>query len=267
MDIVQLLSNQNNDLILETHYNTAQKSSTIQCLPTNKAFPFDFVTSDTELTQGEKKIQRQPLNLNNRLWPVDMFNPSNFIIRSGDINNDGFFDLIVDGPGQAVLLTNYQCANSSCGTYNAKFMDMWSINNIRMFRQRSIDGMNSYNSQICDMSFFDIEEDGRLDLMTNLCNPQNSLETTPGNLMFVLNSLSIDAFFIKISVLDNPLNQSVNPSTLSPYLNTFGAHSSFFTTALNGAKLPTSVSQLSHPGVSLQLPYMHTGLGRTNNYV
>lgn len=31
---------------------------------------------------------------------------SNFYIRSGDINNDGYMDLIIDGPNKAELLIN-----------------------------------------------------------------------------------------------------------------------------------------------------------------
>ena len=50
-------------------------------------------------------------------------------------------------------------------------------------------------------------------------------------------------------------------------LNTYGAHADFFVTALNGATIPACGNQLSNPGRSLQLPYIHTGLGRTNNYV
>ena len=44
-------------------------------------------------------------------------------------------------------------------------------------------------------------------------------------------------------------------------------HVDFYVTALNGERVPSSGNQLSHPGKSLQLPYIHRGLGRTNNYV
>jgi hypothetical protein len=50
-------------------------------------------------------------------------------------------------------------------------------------------------------------------------------------------------------------------------LNVYGGHVDFYVTALNGERVPSSGNQLSHPGKSLQLPYIHRGLGRTNNYV
>jgi hypothetical protein len=50
-------------------------------------------------------------------------------------------------------------------------------------------------------------------------------------------------------------------------LNIPGVHVDFFVTALNGEKIPNCGNQLSHPGISLELPYIHTGLGRTNNYI
>lgn len=54
-------------------------------------------------------------------------------------------------------------------------MEKWSLGKIRIFSRRAIDGMTNYDSKICEMSFLDIHEDGRLDLLSNLC-PASSLD-------------------------------------------------------------------------------------------
>lgn len=96
-----------------------------------------------------------------------------FYLRPGDINNDGYLDFVIDGPNKAELVINMQCLNQFCGTYNTKFMEQWPLGKIRTFEPRKIDGMANYNGKICKMSFFDLHEDGRLDLMTNLCPIDN----------------------------------------------------------------------------------------------
>lgn len=53
------------------------------------------------------------------------------------------------------------------------------------------------------MSFFDMQEDGRLDLMSNLCSSIVLQPETKGSILAIYNSLPIDAFFIKITVLEN----------------------------------------------------------------
>lgn len=53
------------------------------------------------------------------------------------------------------------------------------------------------------MSFFDIHEDGRLDIFSNLCPLTSFDEQKPGKILAIYNSLPIDAFFIKITVLEN----------------------------------------------------------------
>ena len=79
--------------------------------------------------------------------------------------------------------------------------------------------------------------------------------------------MALDAFFMKITVLSNPSNQKIKENTMDLKLNTYGAHVDLFVTALSGERMPACGNQLSNPGSSLQLPYIHLGLGRTNNYV
>lgn len=85
--------------------------------------------------------------------------------------------------------------------------------------------------------------------------------------MAVYNALPIDAFFIKINVLENLMNDKVVSLTMDKKLNVYGAHADYYVTALTGERISACGNQLSHPGRSLELPYIHSGLGRTNNYV
>lgn len=52
-------------------------------------------------------------------------------------------------------------------------MEKWPLGTIRVFLARKIDGMANYNGKICKMSFFDIHEDGRMDIFTNICPIDN----------------------------------------------------------------------------------------------
>lgn len=53
--------------------------------------------------------------------------------------------------------------------YNPKFMETYILGNIRIFNKRQIDGLKAFNTKICKMSFIDLYEDGRLDLMSSMC--------------------------------------------------------------------------------------------------
>lgn len=77
----------------------------------------------------------------------------------------------------------------------------------------------------------------------------------------------MDAFFIKINILENLSNDTIKMENIYRKFNIYGAHADYFVTALTGERIPACGNQLSHPGRSLELPYIHSGLGRTNNYV
>lgn len=63
------------------------------------------------------------------------------------------------------------------------------------------------------------------------------------------------------------MNDKVVSLTMDKKLNVYGAHADYYVTALTGERISACGNQLSHPGRSLELPYIHSGLGRTNNYV
>lgn len=125
------------------------------------------------------------------------------------------------------------------------------MGNIRIFEKRTIDGLGNFNGKICKISFFDIHEDGRLDLFSNLCPTDSFAAEKSGKILAIYNALPIDAFFIKITVLENQLNEIVKTATLDKNLNIYGAHVDFYVTALTGERVPSCGNQLSHPGRSL----------------
>lgn len=67
----------------------------------------------------------------------------------------------------------------------------------------------------------------------------------------VYNALSMDAFFLKINILENLGNQVVVSESIDKKLNVYGAHCDFYVTALTGQRVPACGNQLSHPGRSL----------------
>ena len=71
---------------------------------------------------------------------------------------------------------------------------------------------------------------------------------------------------MKIIILDT-IDHKINEKTINYRLNRNGGHIDIYVTSLSGERIPSSGDQLSHPGVSLELPFIHLGLGRTNNYV
>ncbi len=74
--------------------------------------------------------------------------------------------------------------------------------------------------------------------------------------------MDYDAFFLKITIyaaLDH-----VNIFAHTEYI---GGVASFYVTLLSGVLQPKTGNQLAQTGSALQLPYIHSGLGRTNNYL
>ena len=72
---------------------------------------------------------------------------------------------------------------------------------------------------------------------------------------------------MKVIVLNNMGDAKISENMIDYQLNSNGGHVDMYVTSLSGERMPLSGDQLSNPGVSLQLPYIHLGLGRTNNYV
>lgn len=119
------------------------------------------------------------------------------------------------------------------------------------------------------MSFFDLYEDGVLDIIMNQCSRNGVLDIYQqvGTIRPIVNALLLDAFFMKVFVLNNMPDEIIADRTIDFRFNTNGAHVDMFVTSLSGDLIPTTGDLLSNPGRSLELPFLHFGLGRTNNYV
>lgn len=82
------------------------------------------------------------------------------------------------------------------------------------------------------MSFFDLYEDGHLDMMGVTCDQTGVART--GKITPIVNALQLDAFFMKITVLANPSNAKIKETTIDRKINVFGAHVDLFVTSLGG---------------------------------
>lgn len=116
-------------------------------------------------------------------------------------------------------------------------------------------------SNVTTIAFFDLYEDGIPDLIMNQFVTKNVV----GNVTYIsviLNNKEEDAFFTKIHCL-NGANVTTKTAASLP-----GACYEWVVTGLGGNYIPatgTQGMQVSHR--SLPLPYMMSGLGRTNNYI
>lgn len=122
---------------------------------------------------------------------------------------------------------------SDCGSYNPKFLATTAgVSNLRKFTYRALSGVESTAISFCSMSFFDLYEDGHLDMMGVTCDQTGVART--GKITPIINALQLDAFFMKITVLANPSNAKIKETTIDRKINVFGAHVDLFVTSLGG---------------------------------
>lgn len=126
------------------------------------------------------------------------------------------------------------------------------------------------------VSFFDIDEDGSLDLLLQrLPDPSSgSRDRSLRRVTFVQNNFFYDAFFLKAMTSNGACSSYCDPSQAGearyrPWgVNYGGASYKFTVLDTNGVRRAQQVGQLAQTAYqSLQPPYAYFGLGRTNNYV
>ena len=113
--------------------------------------------------------------------------------------------------------------------------------NSRTFKSKKIPVAN-----VTRLSFLDLGNDGRLDWIAETLNEPY--------LQPVYNNIDYDAFFLNAWL-----------TTESDLL--VGGGVAMYVTLLSGELAPQNANQFSQAGSTLQLPYIHLGLGRTNNYL
>ncbi|KAJ3225475.1 hypothetical protein HK099_006748 [Clydaea vesicula] len=203
------------------------------------------------------------------------FDKNTIPLRIGDFNLDGFPDLIIitklnSNPKKQKLnlLTSIPCNSDIC---NEK--------EIRNFRRKfelltvGADKLNNYFGEFQEAlfqgAFFDLDEDGSLDLIIFYKNLKNN----SFGLKFFINNFFNDAFFLKSLVLNGvcpswcPDGERV-PNTKPYGVNYVGSTLKFQVAGTSGETRARIISQLPQTSYhSLQTPYNLFGLGRTNNYI
>ncbi|KAI7897751.1 uncharacterized protein BX663DRAFT_481196 [Cokeromyces recurvatus] len=174
-------------------------------------------------------------------------------IHIGDYNLDGYPDVLVTTTERVILLKSVLCTLELC-TSNAKASSRRSFEVVTT-------GAEILNqlSNPSQATFFDIDEDGTLDILVL----QNIQGKDAGRLPnFIVNNYFNDAFFLKGLV-------SNGAEDLTAYGVSYpGASLKFTVLDTSGVKRSHQVSQLSQSAyMSLLTPYCLFGLGRTNNYV
>ncbi len=166
------------------------------------------------------------------------------IIRVGDINTDSYPDLIT-------VKRNFKSGTTSTIVYLNIRQNEDEDSKIRTFSPNATLTLPISNSVLA--SFFDLDENGQLDLI--VITQENSVYSVIG----FYNNYIYDAFFLKSVTL---LHKEVF------YTNEIGANYRYISTNLDGSRRMDVSFQSVQTGSSyLNLPYAFIGIGRSNNYI
>uniref|UniRef100_A0AAV2LNV1 T-cell immunomodulatory protein TIP C2 domain-containing protein n=1 Tax=Knipowitschia caucasica TaxID=637954 RepID=A0AAV2LNV1_KNICA len=191
----------------------------------------------------------------NTMWTFVTDQPGP-MLHLGDYNLDGFPDALVvlrnnSGSGQlAFLLENVPCIDANCRVG-------------RMFRIRSDQSDLEAIQNAVMATFFDIYEDGILDMLV-----LSKGDGKDPNIHALKNNFEADAYFVKVMVLSGLCSNNC-PDGVKPFgVNQPGPYVMYTTVDSNGKQKNASAGQLSQSAYSaLQLPYTVLGLGRSANFL
>jgi len=203
------------------------------------------------------KVINPPIEFDNLYGKANIPIP----IRIGDINMDGYPDLILSVTESSKPIEIYQSV--PCTTKfgcNEKATEA----NRRTILYSDHSKVLNRRQNIRSAAFMDIEENGTVDIL--LFGEQDKDK----RIYTVVNNLHNDAFFMKTITLNGacPSICSKNEK-YSPFgVNYIGSTYKFTVIDLVGQKRANQVAQLSQSNYnSLQTPYCLFGLGRTNSYM
>ncbi|KAG2226834.1 hypothetical protein INT45_005799 [Circinella minor] len=259
---IHIVYNQQMDLCSKQDNNANCRKAQNLCIA-DPDFKFDMNSPDSNgyvifdlkgyIDSGES-IQTQDPDFKG-VWPI--------AVHPGDYNLDGYPDLLVTTNNKVLLLDSTLCSNQLC-TSGATMASRRTFSVVRQGAEALSKIPNPRQAV-----FFDIDEDGSLDmLILSKTSRQSDANRTPN---FIINNFFNDAFFLK-GLVSNGVCGSNCPAEsgyAKPYgVNYPGATFKYTVLDTSGTKRVHQVSQLSQSSyLSLQTPYCLIGLGRTNNYV
>ncbi|ORX51249.1 hypothetical protein DM01DRAFT_176162 [Hesseltinella vesiculosa] len=180
-------------------------------------------------------------------------------VHPGDYNLDGYPDLLITTNKRVLLLQSDLCTAATCPTD--------AVQAAKRTFSLVVTGADSLAkiSSPRHATFFDIDEDGSLDIL--VLQGSASSKTAQRTPNFVINNYFNDAFFLK-GLISNGATP-INGSMPKPYgVNFPGGNFKFTVLDTSGKKRVHQVAQLPQSSyLSLQTPYSLFGLGRTNNYI
>lgn len=169
-------------------------------------------------------------------------------LRFGDIDIDSYLDFTT------VLFDKSDYSQNTYVFLNSPVDDLDPNDLNRKFSLAKSYINRDINNAIYS-SFFDLDEDGKLDLIIVKQENQNIINTVG-----FYNNHHYDAFYLKSLVLNEKD---------SYFANEFGSSFRFVTTNIDGSRrldLSIQAAQISNT-LSLNLPYALMGIGRSNNYI
>ncbi|KAJ1347724.1 hypothetical protein KIN20_002855 [Parelaphostrongylus tenuis] len=204
----------------------------------------------------------------NRGWSINAFDQQNFdilydedslvLFRVGDFSLDGYPDLVatlVEKKSQVKVIDNVPCTN--CDRNGTR---RFEINKSIFIQPKEV-----AIGDIKMASFFDLKEDGNLDILIEYRSLEGQTEFS-----FIPCDDKGDVTFLKVTVFTSICGKRCTPSSkeLGSGVSWSGACASFSMSDGWGGSLKSSACQI--PGAThraLPSPYILFGLGRSPNFV
>lgn len=197
----------------------------------------------------------------------------------GDHNKDGYPDMaIITIPSswhndqthlyilQSIACNQNGAAQPGCPSDSKKREGKRTFERIK----GNTEAINSLND-VRSVTFFDLAEDGSLDLLLQRLPPPSSKFKDSRVISFIQNNFFYDAFLLKILTSNGACSSYCDSGKVryKPWgVNYGGASYKFTVLDTNGIRRAQQVGQLAQTAYrALLTPYSYFGLGRTNNYV
>lgn len=197
----------------------------------------------------------------------EFWGDNKILLKAGDYDLNGYIDLLV------ILKEN----NSTSGLQYVLLMSniesptTWRTNAPNFSRTFTLDRhITSFHSNVVQASFFDLYDDGYLDILLVNKNTKEPDENKVYSLASLKNEYYDDVYFLKVMVIPGRCgNMNKCPFYSLPYgLNSPGVMLKIETISFDYQRVILYAIQLSQSSyMSLQLPYTIFGLGSTANFV